>query len=197
MSILATSLPVPFIMAATKSFQSGKKLLSSVKISVLTTWEPLNGRKSLTAILPEVECKWAHILDKKIVIKKLQFGSRIDKDSQVQREEFYIVKGILNPEKISLSNGLIMKLLGVKVKPGIDGQATSFLLQKTKGKKVFLKFDQVKHDIENNLLCYLPLENKTFINAHLIKNGLVNVDENTNYKFKDKFLQLHNQTFKN
>jgi len=167
-----------------------------------TTYEFVNQKELFINFESEIKklpyvFKDPHILDKKIDVKKLQFGSRIDKDSQAQREEFYVVREILSPEKLMLSNGLTIKLLGVKENPGINGQATAFLLQKTKGKKVFLKFDQVKHDLENNLLCYLYLENKTFINAHLIKKGLVNVDKNTNYKFKDKFLQLHNQTLKN
>ncbi|MBD0287585.1 MAG: thermonuclease family protein [Flavisolibacter sp.] len=131
-----------------------------------------------------------HALDKKIDVKKLQFGSRIDKDSPAKREELLTVKEIINPEKIQLSNGLIVKLLGVKEDPVINGKATSFLIEKTKGKRVFLKYDIVKYDKENNLLCYLYLENKTFINAHLIKNGLVQVDDAIDFKYKEKFQAL-------
>ncbi|WP_276978836.1 DNA methyltransferase, partial [Flavobacterium filum] len=117
-----------------------------------------------------------HRLDKKIDVKKLQFGSIIDKDSLSKREEFFTVKEVISPQKILLSNGLTVKLLGVKEDPIINGKATSFLIEKTKGKRVFLKYDKIKHDSENNLLCYLYLENKTFINAHLIKSGFVQVD---------------------
>ncbi|MBD0366725.1 MAG: thermonuclease family protein [Flavisolibacter sp.] len=131
-----------------------------------------------------------HALDKKMDVKKLQFGSRIDKDSPAKREELLTVKEIINPEKIQLSNGLIVKLLGVKEDPVINGKATSFLIEKTKGKRVFLKYDNVKYDKENNLLCYLYLENKTFINAHLIKNGLVQVDDAIDFKYKEKFQAL-------
>jgi site-specific DNA-methyltransferase (adenine-specific) len=133
-----------------------------------------------------------HTLDKKIDVKKLQFGSRIDKDSSSQREEFYTVKDVLSPEKIRLSNNLIIKLIGIKEDPIINGKATEFLIEKTKGKRVFLRFDKVMHDNENNLLCYLYLENKTFINAHLIKNGLVYLDSHAEFKYKDKFLNLLN-----
>jgi site-specific DNA-methyltransferase (adenine-specific) len=133
-----------------------------------------------------------HTLDKKIDVKKLQFGSRIDKDSSTQREEFYTVKDVLSPEKIRLSNNLIIKLIGIKEDPIINGKATEFLIEKTKGKRVFLRFDKVMHDNENNLLCYLYLENKTFINAHLIKNGLVYLDSHAEFKYKDKFLNLLN-----
>jgi site-specific DNA-methyltransferase (adenine-specific) len=131
-----------------------------------------------------------HALDKKIDVKKLQFGSRIDKDSSTKREELFTVKEVLNPEKVQLSNGLVVKLLGVKEDPVINGKATSFLIEKTKGKRVFLKYDNVKYDKENNLLCYLYLENKTFINAHLIKNGLVQVDDMIDFKYKEKFQNL-------
>ncbi|MEO0075917.1 MAG: thermonuclease family protein, partial [candidate division WOR-3 bacterium] len=58
---------------------------------------------------------------------------------------------------------------------------------------VFLKYDNMKHDSKNNLLCYLYLENKTFINAHLIKNGLVQVDSDIDFKYKNKFLKLMQQ----
>lgn len=131
-----------------------------------------------------------HVLDKKIDVKKLQFGSRIDKDSSTKREELFTVKEIINPEKVKLSNGLTVKLLGVKEDPVINGKATSFLVEKTKGKRVFLKYDKVKYDKENNLLCYLYLENKTFINAHLMKNGLVQVDNEIDFKYKEKFQTL-------
>ena len=131
-----------------------------------------------------------HTLDKKIDVKKLQFGSKLDKDSSTTREEFYTVKEIISPEKLRLSNDLMIKLIGIKEDPIINGKATNFLNDKLKGKKVFLRYDNIKHDSENNLLCYLYLENKTFINAHLIKNGLVQVDSQIDFKYKDKFLTL-------
>ena len=53
-----------------------------------------------------------------------------------------------------------------------------------------MKFDSQKYDQNNNLLCYLYLKNKTFINAHLIKNGLTEVDMESAYKHKNKFLKL-------
>lgn len=131
-----------------------------------------------------------HALDKKIDVKKLQFGSKIDKDSSTKREEMFSVKEVLSPERIKLSNNLIIKLIGIKEDIAINGRAISFLKDKTKGKKVFLKYDTEKYDKDNNLLCYLYLENKTFLNAHLIKKGLAKVDEYSSYKYKDKFVKL-------
>ena len=89
---------------------------------------------------------------------------------------------------------MTIKLIGVKENPIVNGKATSFLIEKTKGKRVFLKYDDIKYDKENNLFCYLYLENRTFINAHLIKNGLVQVDLDSEFKYKNKFLNLVRET---
>jgi len=163
-----------------------------------TTYEFLEQKPLTTDFEKEIQklpyiFKDPHKLDKKIDVKKLQFGSKIDKDSSTKREELFTVKEVISPERIRLSNDLIIKLIGVKEDPMINGKAISFLIEKTKGKRVFLKYDTVKHDSENNLLCYLYLENKTFINAHLIKNGLVQVDSDIDFKYKDKFLNLLQQ----
>jgi len=128
-----------------------------------------------------------HTLDKKIDIKKLQFGSKIDKEGTTKREDYFTVKEVISPEKIVLSNNLVVKLLGIRANLELNGKATNYLKEKLKGKRVYLKYDNVKYDADNNLQCYLYLENKTFINAHLIKNGLAEVDTTIDFKYKAKF----------
>jgi modification methylase len=132
-----------------------------------------------------------HKLDKKIDVKKIQFGSKLDSESTGKREEYFSVKEVISPELIRLNNDLTIKLIGVKEDPKVNGKATSFLIEKTRGKKVFLKYDHVKYDVQNHLLCYLYLENRTFINAHLIKNGLAQVDSDIDFKYKEKFLNFN------
>jgi site-specific DNA-methyltransferase (adenine-specific) len=102
----------------------------------------------------------------------------------------FTIKEIISPEKILLNNGLIVRLMGIKQDEVINGKATEYLVAKTKGKRVFLRYDNIKYDSENNLLCYLYLENKTFVNAHLVKSGLVQVDEEMDFKYREKFLKL-------
>jgi len=130
-----------------------------------------------------------HAFDKKIDPKELQFGSKIDKNAP-NREEYYSVKEIISPEYIKLSNGLTIHLIGIKEDVTANGEAIEFLKIKTKNQKVYMKFDKIKYDEDNNLFCYLYLKNKTFLNAHLIKKGLVFVDEQGEYKHKNKFLNL-------
>ena len=130
-----------------------------------------------------------HKLDKKIDTKKLRFGSIIDKDSG-EREVYYSVKEVISPVLLKLDNDLAVRLIGVKENGATIGQAIRFLIEKTKGQKVFIKFDNQKYDEGNNLLCYLYLKNKTFINAHIIKEGLADVDRVADFKYKNKFLNL-------
>lgn len=128
-----------------------------------------------------------HKMDKKIDVKMLQFGSSID-GSVSKREDLYTVKQILSPEKIELSNGLVVKLLGIKEKKAYSQQAIDYLREKFQKRKVFLRYDVIKYDAENNLLCYVYLDNKTFINNHLVRTGFVDVDMSMDYSCKDKFL---------
>lgn len=131
-----------------------------------------------------------HKTDKKIDVKQLRFGSKIDKDSAAERETLFSVRQVISPELIMLGNGMTVRLIGIKQDPKINGKATEFLLSKFKGNKVFLKYDDIKYDANNYLMVYMYLENKTFINAHLLKNRLALVDESIDYKYKTKFLNL-------
>jgi len=125
--------------------------------------------------------------DKKVDPRKLQFGSRIN-DHQSKREKYYSVKDVVSPEEVVIGDGLSVRLLGIKTKADTRREATEFLRDKTLGQKVFMKYDSTKYDNRNRLLCYLYLQNKTFLNAHLVRSGLVDVDTSLDYKFRAKFL---------
>ena len=127
--------------------------------------------------------------DKKIDPKRMSFGSKIDQ-STPRRDEYFSIRKIINPELLVLSNNVKVRLLGVKTKPETAYEAIKALDTKLANQKVFLRFDNLKYDNEGNLLCYLYLKNKTFINAYLIKNRLVDVDTNFDFRYKDRFLKL-------
>lgn len=128
-------------------------------------------------------------IDIKINPKKLQFGSKIDNNGN-KNTQYYIVKKVIKPNIVELNNGLVIKLIGIKIDEEKKHKAIDFLISKTKGQKVFLKFDETKYDENNNLLCYLYLKNKTFLNTHLIKSKFVFVDTSFPHKYSNKFAQL-------
>ena len=130
----------------------------------------------------------AHKLDKKIDIKKNKFGSKID-NSKEKREDLFSVKEVISPNKILLNNGMEIKLLGIKEKDNFTLQAINYLKEKFNKRKIYLKYDLQKYDKNNNLMCYVYLDNKTFINNHLIRTGYVDVETNFDYSCKSKFIK--------
>ncbi|HWP83035.1 MAG TPA: DNA methyltransferase [Bacteroidota bacterium] len=127
--------------------------------------------------------------DKKVDPRKLTFGSKIN-GQEAKRQEYYRIKSILSPEIVELNSGLRVRLLGLRTIPSMKHEAMEFLREMTKGEQVFLKFDEMKYDEEHHLMVYLYLKNKTFINAHMLKKGLVAVDRSLQYRFRSKFEEI-------
>lgn len=138
-----------------------------------------------------------HTLDKKVDPRKLKFGSKIENGDNGSRAELYTVKEVISPELIKLSNDLTVRLIGISEDVSHRMQAIDYLETKIKGQRVFLRFDREKHDNTGNLLAYVYLKNKTFVNVHLARTGFVLIETNRDFKLRDKFLRLskfrHNQ----
>ncbi|MBN1407877.1 MAG: thermonuclease family protein [Calditrichaceae bacterium] len=131
--------------------------------------------------------------DKKIDPNKLKFGSKINIDdgkNGVKREKYYIVKEIIKTNLIKLNNDLVVRLIGIKSKNGEDESARRFLTNKILRRQVFLKFDDIKYDSNEHLMAYLYMKNKTFINAHLLKEGFAIVDKEFPFKYASKFEKI-------
>jgi modification methylase len=128
--------------------------------------------------------------DKKSDPKKQNYGSRIDQNSK-HRQEYYRVKDVLSPTELILDNGNKIKLIGIKQKDDkLDSKAIEFLRTMVKASRVFLKHDEsITTESQEDMLVYLYLHNKTFINAHLIKNELVDVDTSYDFKYKKRFIK--------
>jgi len=151
--------------------------------------EPLNVSWNLEILKLPYQFKDPIKIDRKIDPKTLRFGSKIDL-SESNKETFFSVKDIISPEVMILNNDLKIKLLGVKTNKEVIEKAINFLKETLKGQKVFLKYDKIKYDSNGNLLVYLYLKNKTFINAHLIKKGLADLDNDLDFFYKHKFERI-------
>jgi len=164
----------------------GSDLTSEIKtinISKLPTSEQFNNNISkLPYNFIDV-----HKLDKKIDVKKLQYGSKIDTGSTAKREDLFSVRKVISTETLLLSNNVIVRLIGIKQDPAQAKNAEAFLADKFRGRRIFMKYDDVKYDSENRLLVYLYLDNKTFINAHILKEKYAHVDESIPFRLCDKF----------
>ncbi len=125
-------------------------------------------------------------IDKKVDIKNMSFGSKIDSTSPIKKEELHNVKKVLSPDTLELDNGLKIKLTGIEPISQYEKNAIVFLQNKFKKRKVFLKFEPTDSSKEIPS-AYVYLDNKTFINRHLIRTGFVGLDESCEYKYKEKF----------
>lgn len=135
-----------------------------------------------------------HNLDKKIDPRNLKFGSRIQEGDDGAQVRLYSVREVISPEILKLDTGVSVRLLGVAEQPSHRERAMAFLIEMTRGQKAFLRFDKDKYDDAGNLLSYVYLRNKTFVNAHLIRTGLVSVDIQRDYKYRHKFQDVMRQT---
>lgn len=129
-----------------------------------------------------------HRINKKIDPRKMTFGSKID--GQTTKEKGFKVSKVISPQLMLLSNNVTIRLLGIRKKEQTQEEALAFLQEKVLSGKVYIKFDKIKYDDNNNLLCYVYLKNKTFINAHLIKRGIAKVDSSINFSYLSKFHEL-------
>lgn len=128
-------------------------------------------------------------IDKKIDPKGMSFGSVIKiQDVKKTKKENLTVKKVLEPDKIILNNGIIVKLIGIKTIDAYRELAVNYLTEKICGKKIFLNFDNEKYSPENILQAYIYLENKTFVNLHYLRCGFVKVDEAICFSKKERFL---------
>ncbi len=156
------------------------------------TYEVVEQRECIADFKPEI-VKLPYIfkdpvrVDKKVDPRKLRFGSSVDGKEPVNNR-LHSIKRIESPDYIELDTGLKVRLIGVKPIDERKSEAMIFLRNLTKGQKVFLKFDNQKYDEQGTLLAYLYLKNKTFVNRHLIRSGLVGVETSINYEVKGKFL---------
>lgn len=131
--------------------------------------------------------------DKKVNPAKLKFGSKINLDdgkTGTAREKYFTVSKTIAPNIIRLSNDLIIRLIGVKPVSGKEKEAIKFLEKKILKRQIYLLYDDIKYDEENRLMAYVYMKNKTFINAHLLKNNLCEIDDKFDFKYMEKFSSI-------
>jgi DNA modification methylase/endonuclease YncB( thermonuclease family) len=137
-------------------------------------------------------------LERLVDPKKFKFGTVIDLNGKQEREDTYKIVSIPSPNELILDSGLKVKLLGVLPIEVQDyrNKAILFLKNFVSGNKVYLKYDNLKFDDKKNLLAYVYLTNKTFLNAKLITNGLARCDKKLDFQHKDRFIKYEEEAMR-
>lgn len=185
-----------FRKTITEKLGCNESLLQPANIQFLSEKNAPSAEENFRRAIAELPYRFRDTIkiERKIDPKKLAFGSKIDNNGNGRRKDsFYHIHKVIQPDKLLLSGGTMVRLLGITPVKEREADAISFIHKKTKGQKVFLGFDREKYDGEGNLLCYLYLANKTFINAHLIKFGFASADRETEHRHLSRFLKYQRE----
>lgn len=134
----------------------------------------------------------------KIDPRKNSFGSVISSGSNQEqtREHLVSIAEITNFDKITLSDGVTVKLIGVVAIQDQQEAAVQFLKDRTRGKRVFIRAEKEGFGSgKKPMPVYLFLKNKTHLNAHLIKHKLAVADRKSTYKFKNRFISYEKEAY--
>lgn len=111
----------------------------------------------------------------------------------VDGDTFWIDDGSVNPIKVRLIgvDAPESKNTGRKMKAYYGDESAQYLELLLLGKKVRLEYDIDRYDLYNRTLAYAYLEDGTFVNADLVKNGYaMAMTVPPNVKYADTFVKL-------
>jgi len=118
-------------------------------------------------------------------------------------QDYYAISKVIDGDTIRLENGETVRLIGIDTPETVHPskaveyygkEATDFTRMMIEGKQVRLEFDVQKRDKYNRLLAYVYLEDGTFLNAELVKEGYANVSTYPpNVKYADLFAKLQKE----
>jgi site-specific DNA-methyltransferase (adenine-specific) len=127
-------------------------------------------------------------LQRKVNPKEFRFGSVLEAaDLEKPKAKNLRVREIVSPTQLRLGDGGAVDLLGISILPEKQNAAMNYLKDLVLNKPVILKFSGEKHTENGALQAYVYLQNKTFVNAKLIKAGLVQVDPNAEHFYAKRF----------
>ena len=117
--------------------------------------------------------------------------------------EWYQVRRVIDGDTILISTGESVRYLGIDTPETVDPrkpveyfgkEAAEYNRKLIFKKKVRLEFDVQKRDNYGRLLAYVYLEDGTFVNAELVKNGYAKVATYPpNVKYVDLFQRLQQE----
>jgi len=131
---------------------------------------------------------------KRILISITGFIVALLLTQSVLSQSWQIVSRVIDGDTLELQDGERVRLIGINT-PELDDtqqaavamEARGYLRGLAEGKKVRLEYDQDKEDMYDRTLAYLYLEDGTFINAEIVKQGYSEVYTTYPFKYMKEF----------
>lgn len=126
-------------------------------------------------------------LTRQVDSKEFRFNSVIGLDDAAKpREKGLRVREVVAPDQLRLADGGVVHLLGIRAREGKESEAIDYLQTKLLNRPIFLKHAEPHNGA---LRAYVYMENKTFINAKMLKEGLAEVDPDSEHHYAKRFLE--------
>ena len=112
------------------------------------------------------------------------------------------VKRVIDGDTVELTTGEKVRLIGVDTPETKDlrkpvqyfgKEATAFTQRSVEGKRIRLEYDQQRRDKYGRTLAYVYLEDGTFMNAEIIKQGYGFAYTRFPLKYLDEFRRLERE----
>ncbi len=122
--------------------------------------------------------------------------------STAPRAETHLVKRVIDGDTIELSTGERVRLIGVDTPETKDPrrpvqyfgeEAAAFTKRMVEGKRVRLEYDWERKDKYGRTLAYVYLEDGTFLNAEIIRQGYGFAYTRFPFKYLEEFRKLERE----
>jgi micrococcal nuclease len=147
-----------------------------------------------------------------ILVFTLFYSSLLSSQDRKHQDEYFPVKKVVDGDTFWINDGspkgLKIRLIGVdapesrnsgkKETASFGKESSEYLTKLISGKRVRLEYDIGHLDRYGRTLAYIYLEDGTFVNATMVKNGYATVmTVPPNVKYADSFLKLERKARKN
>ena len=126
-------------------------------------------------------------VERKVDSRRASYGSAVDR--RPAAPDLTRVAEVPAPDTVVLEGGKRLRLLGVKPLKGREQPAVDRLWELVRGQQVYYRSDPTCEPGpgEEPEPVYLYLRNRTPVNRHLVRSGLVGVDQDGDYRFRQAF----------
>lgn len=154
------------------------------------------------AVLTIIECMKAVsllLVFSLVILTSCSSGKKTTEDSHT----YYEVLSVIDGETVDLEDLGRVLLIGVNAPNIADGKkpaqrfardSAQFLTRLVLHEKVRVEYDEEKvHKQSKKTLAYIYLQDGTFVNEEIIKNGYAAVSKRSRFKYEDQFKALEKE----
>ncbi len=207
---VAIALCIGLLFAANNSVQEGLSLQITTGSSEAdqNVSELVQLIEKLTERISALE-QLVQLLEARVQFLEAEKVRESDSESGGKGEtiEWHQVQRVIDGDTILISSGETLRYIGINTPETVDPrkpveyfgkEAAEFNQKLVEKKKVRLELDVQERDKYGRLLAYVYLEDGTFVNAELVKNGSARVATYPpNVKYQDLFLKLERSAREN